>query len=116
MPPAQTVIKSARQICQTKTKDQKARDDFVRGQLAYRHPYEKVFAIGCKTRISGRRPIDSRYAAVRDEFGPAANIERIRLQEQFFAARVSRAMLSRSCLIVFSIPIGRASPSPLRHL
>ncbi len=36
--------------------------------------------------------VDAMHAALREEFGPAADVERIRLQEQFFGGRVSRAL------------------------
>ena len=35
---------------------------------------------------------EQQLAALRAEFGPAADVERIRLLEQFFAARVGRAL------------------------
>ena len=35
---------------------------------------------------------ETRLAWLREEFGPEADVERIRLQEQFFASRVSRAL------------------------
>lgn len=43
----------------------------------------------------GYRPVgssDTRLDWLREEFGPDADIARIRLQEQFFGARVSRAL------------------------
>lgn len=36
--------------------------------------------------------VESMLAALREEFGPEADVERIRLQEQFFGGRVSRAL------------------------
>lgn len=35
---------------------------------------------------------ETRLGWLREEFGPEADVERIRLQEQFFASRVSRAL------------------------
>lgn len=35
---------------------------------------------------------ETRLAWLREEFGPEADVERIRLQEQFFSGRVSRAL------------------------
>ena len=36
--------------------------------------------------------LETRLGWLREEFGPEADVERIRLQEQFFGSRVSRAL------------------------
>ena len=64
-------------------------DDMSRAIVAYhagpRRPGEPI----------GYMPVGSeetRLGWLREEFGPAADVERIRLQEQFFGSRVSRVL------------------------